>query len=71
MRTVYLVVDKRCPCCWKFRLVDTQGVTVWRNRTYPHAQGEQGARHRATAWATAHGYRIMEGKGVMPQRKAG
>lgn len=71
MQTVTLVIDRSCPCCWKFRLVDAQRVTVWRNRTYPQPEGETGARGRLAVWAAQHGYQVIEGKGVMPQRKAG
>ena len=67
MRTATLIVDKRCRC-WKFRLVAAAGRVVWRNRVFPHAQG---ARRRMAAWAAQHGYRIVEGKGVMLQQKAG
>ncbi len=59
-KIAWLEVDRSCSCCWKFRLRDTNGAVVWRNRTYPHAEGEQGARGRMTAWALRFGWTIVD-----------
>ncbi len=54
-----LMIVRTSPNCISFRLV-AAGRIVYRNRVQDRPEGHQGARTRLTAWATAHGYRIVE-----------
>ena len=58
-RTAELVIVHTSPTCRSYRLL-AAGRTVWSNRVSPTAEADRGARERLAAWATQHGYRVVE-----------
>ncbi len=64
--TVELVIVHTSPTCVSYRLL-AAGRTVWSNRVSPTAEADRGARERLAAWATEHGYRVVE---LRPPRDA-
>ena len=63
MRTATLTTVQTSPGCVSYRLT-IDGRTVWSNRVADRPEGHAGACRRLAAWAVAHGYRVVEGKGV-------
>ena len=65
-RTAQLVIVTTSPGCTSYRLYERAGDSltaqrlVWSNRVVSTPEGDRGARGRMTAWARAHGYRIVD-----------
>ena len=66
--TVELVIVQTSPTCRSYRLL-VEGRTVWSNRVSPTAEADQGTRERLAAWATEHGYQIVEPRPPRDERQ--
>ena len=66
MRTAQLVIVQTSAGCLSYRLM-VAGQVVWSNRVHNRPEGDAGARSRLEAWASAHGYRVVERGGEARQ----